>query len=59
MRKETQKDEEQDNSHAFLLPFEVRRIKLIRQCRTRTTTLIRLMYFDIMEMLCVPPMVGA
>jgi len=31
-----QKDDEQDNSHALLLPSEVRRIKLLRQCRSLT-----------------------
>jgi len=30
------KDDEQDNSHALLLPSEVRRIKLLRQCRSLT-----------------------
>jgi len=33
---ESQKDEEQASSHALLLPSEVRRIKLLRQCRSLT-----------------------
>jgi len=32
------KDEEQDNSHALLLPSEVRHIKLIRQSHAPATT---------------------